>query len=240
MLDERLGSDMADPVLMRKAKRQAKSHVCSVAVVAHSDERARDEESFWLRFLNVSGRRSFDEGAGAETRNPVAELWTDGTFVNPVISGTHPDPSIRRVGDDCFLACSSFECFPGVPILHAGIRCTGHRSARFAPSRPSVTQPLGRSGFESTSSPPGPRSGIPGKNPIGSVSVSKTRTAGFDVPAELDGGYPSTEVADGFTGRVTGLYAAADTVRCDWFDDESLDEDARCRSSETRRGVLAP
>ncbi|MFF5110199.1 hypothetical protein [Streptosporangium sp. NPDC000509] len=63
---------------------------------------------------------------------------------------------------------------------------------------------------------------------------------GVDVLAELDGRYPSTEVAGGFTGRVTGLYAAAGTVRCDWFDDESLDEDARRRSSETRRVVLVP
>jgi len=52
-------------------------------------------------------------------RNPAAEFWTDGTFVNPVISGMYPDPSVCRVGDDYFLACSSFEYFPGVPILHS-------------------------------------------------------------------------------------------------------------------------
>ena len=36
--------------------------------------------------------------------------------------------------------------------------------------------------------------------------------------AELDGRYPSTEVAGGFTGRVIGMYAAAGTVRFDWFE----------------------
>jgi xylan 1,4-beta-xylosidase len=41
------------------------------------------------------------------------------TFTNPVIPGMHPDPSVCRVGDDYYLACSSFEYFPGVPILHS-------------------------------------------------------------------------------------------------------------------------
>ncbi len=37
----------------------------------------------------------------------------------PVVAGMHPDPSVCRVGDDYYLACSSFELFPGVPILHS-------------------------------------------------------------------------------------------------------------------------
>lgn len=45
--------------------------------------------------------------------------WADGTFRNPVIPGMHPDPSICRVGEDYFLACSSFEYFPGVPIFRS-------------------------------------------------------------------------------------------------------------------------
>jgi xylan 1,4-beta-xylosidase len=40
----------------------------------------------------------------------------------------------------------------------------------------------------------------------------------FTALAELDGRYLSTEVAGGFTGRVIGMYAAAGTVRFDWFD----------------------
>jgi beta-xylosidase len=45
--------------------------------------------------------------------------WFDGAFANPVIAGFHPDPSVCRVGDDYFLACSSFEYFPGVPVFHS-------------------------------------------------------------------------------------------------------------------------
>ncbi|MDG4831203.1 glycoside hydrolase family 43 protein [Solwaraspora sp. WMMD1047] len=37
----------------------------------------------------------------------------------PIIPGFHPDPTVCRVGDDYYLACSSFEYFPGVPIFHS-------------------------------------------------------------------------------------------------------------------------
>ena len=40
-------------------------------------------------------------------------------YQNPVIKGYHPDPSIIRVGEDYYLATSSFEFFPGVPIFHS-------------------------------------------------------------------------------------------------------------------------
>jgi len=38
---------------------------------------------------------------------------------NPVLRGFHPDPSICRVGDDYYIATSTFEWFPGVRILHS-------------------------------------------------------------------------------------------------------------------------
>ncbi len=41
------------------------------------------------------------------------------TFVNPVLPGFQPDPSICRVGDDYYLATSSFELFPSLPIHHS-------------------------------------------------------------------------------------------------------------------------
>ncbi|MEU4230627.1 family 43 glycosylhydrolase [Nonomuraea sp. NPDC026600] len=39
--------------------------------------------------------------------------------VNPIIPGFYPDPAICRVGGDYYLATSSFEYFPGVPIFHS-------------------------------------------------------------------------------------------------------------------------
>src|SRR5688500_9582251 len=41
-------------------------------------------------------------------------------YANPVIPGFHPDPSVCRVGDEYFLAVSSFTYFPGVPIFRSG------------------------------------------------------------------------------------------------------------------------
>ncbi|MFD8815038.1 glycoside hydrolase family 43 protein [Streptomyces sp. NPDC059627] len=41
------------------------------------------------------------------------------TLPNPTVPGFHPDPSITRVGDDYYLACSSFEYLPGLPLFHS-------------------------------------------------------------------------------------------------------------------------
>jgi xylan 1,4-beta-xylosidase len=38
---------------------------------------------------------------------------------NPVLPGFHPDPSILRVGEDYYLATSTFEWFPGVALFHS-------------------------------------------------------------------------------------------------------------------------
>ena len=38
---------------------------------------------------------------------------------NPVLKGFHPDPSILRVGDDYYLATSTFQWFPGVNLYHS-------------------------------------------------------------------------------------------------------------------------
>ncbi len=38
---------------------------------------------------------------------------------NPILPGFFPDPSICRVGDDFYIANSTFEWFPGVPIHHS-------------------------------------------------------------------------------------------------------------------------
>ena len=38
---------------------------------------------------------------------------------NPILPGFNPDPCICRRGDDFYLAVSSFEWFPGIPIYHS-------------------------------------------------------------------------------------------------------------------------
>ena len=41
------------------------------------------------------------------------------TTNNPILPGFHPDPSIVRVGEDYYVATSTFEWYPGVCIYHS-------------------------------------------------------------------------------------------------------------------------
>ena len=47
------------------------------------------------------------------------------TITNPVLPGYHPDPSMVRVGEDYYIATSTFEWFPGVQIYHSKDMATG-------------------------------------------------------------------------------------------------------------------
>lgn len=40
-------------------------------------------------------------------------------YMNPILPGFNPDPSIIRDGNDYWLVVSSFEFFPGLPIYHS-------------------------------------------------------------------------------------------------------------------------
>lgn len=43
----------------------------------------------------------------------------NGFYLNPIMAGDHPDPSILRVGDDYYMTFSSFEAYPGLLIWHS-------------------------------------------------------------------------------------------------------------------------
>ncbi len=43
----------------------------------------------------------------------------DGTYMNPILGGDFPDPSVLRVGDDFYLTSSSFKWCPGLLIWHS-------------------------------------------------------------------------------------------------------------------------
>jgi beta-xylosidase len=43
----------------------------------------------------------------------------DGTYRNPIICADYSDPDVVRVGEDFYLTASSFNCTPGLPILHS-------------------------------------------------------------------------------------------------------------------------
>ncbi len=54
------------------------------------------------------------EGRSVERATPGPDQYR-----NPILSGYYPDPSITRVGDDYYLALSSFAHYPGLPIFHS-------------------------------------------------------------------------------------------------------------------------
>jgi len=43
----------------------------------------------------------------------------NGQFLNPVLPGDHPDPSVLKDGDDYYLSYSSFDYYPGIIIWHS-------------------------------------------------------------------------------------------------------------------------
>jgi xylan 1,4-beta-xylosidase len=49
----------------------------------------------------------------------MSQLPVPADLRNPVLKGFNPDPSILRVGDDYYIATSTFEWFPGVQIHHS-------------------------------------------------------------------------------------------------------------------------
>ena len=40
-------------------------------------------------------------------------------IINPILPGFNPDPCICRKGDDYYMAVSTFEWFPGIPVYHS-------------------------------------------------------------------------------------------------------------------------
>lgn len=53
----------------------------------------------------IEGQRSADLG--------------DGTYLNPIIAGDHPDPTVLKDGDDYYMTFSSFNSYPGIIIWHS-------------------------------------------------------------------------------------------------------------------------
>ncbi|HEY0087026.1 MAG TPA: family 43 glycosylhydrolase [Allosphingosinicella sp.] len=43
----------------------------------------------------------------------------DGTFLNPIMSGDHPDPTILKDGADYYMTFSTFDSYPGLVIWHS-------------------------------------------------------------------------------------------------------------------------
>ncbi len=64
-------------------------------------------------------RRSLGEGGSRGIEGQRQADRGDGTFLNPIMAGDHPDPSILKDGDDYYMTFSSFDAYPGLVIWHS-------------------------------------------------------------------------------------------------------------------------
>jgi beta-xylosidase len=59
----------------------------------------------------------------AAAQEYISKVWVsdnrDGTYKNPVLYADYSDPDVIRVGTDFYLISSSFNCVPGIPVLHS-------------------------------------------------------------------------------------------------------------------------
>ena len=61
----------------------------------------------------------------------------DGTYLNPIVAGDHPDPTILKDGADYYMTFSSFFSYPGIVIWHST------DLVNWAPVGPALTKNLG-------------------------------------------------------------------------------------------------
>lgn len=92
-----------------------------VAATAATPKPEAPKPPQWGR--SVEGQRKADLG--------------DGTYLNPIIAGDHPDPTILKDGDDYYMTFSSFFSYPGLVIWHST------DLVNWAPVGPALFQPLG-------------------------------------------------------------------------------------------------
>ncbi|MFH0999642.1 MAG: glycoside hydrolase 43 family protein [Bacteroidota bacterium] len=62
-------------------------------------------------------------GVSAQQNQGISSVWIadneDGTYKNPILHADYSDPDVIRVGNDFYMTASSFNCVPGLPILHS-------------------------------------------------------------------------------------------------------------------------
>lgn len=91
--------------------------------------RARARVALWSAVTTVALALAH---AGAQTPPPASSTtWArgvegqrkadlgNGTFLNPILSGDHPDPSVLKDGADYYMTFSSFDAYPGLVIWHS-------------------------------------------------------------------------------------------------------------------------
>jgi xylan 1,4-beta-xylosidase len=114
MLDRRTGLKFAAFAALFPARLLAQGSAATSSLDPHAAMR-------WAK--GFEGQRRADLG--------------NGTFLNPIFAGDHPDPSLLRDGDDYYLTFSSFDAYPGITIWHS------RDLVNWRPVTAALTQPIG-------------------------------------------------------------------------------------------------
>nr|WP_231708514.1 family 43 glycosylhydrolase [Sphingomonas populi] len=91
------------------------------ALAASQERSANQPVPVWPR--GIEGQRKADLG--------------DGRYLNPILSGDYPDPSVLKDDDDYYMTHSSFDASPGLLIWHS------RDLVNWRPIGPALTQSLG-------------------------------------------------------------------------------------------------
>jgi xylan 1,4-beta-xylosidase len=96
-----------------------------------------------LQTVGESAAQTADSGPGVPVKSARgiegqrrADLG-NGTYINPIVPGDHPDPTVLKDGLDYYMTFSSFFSYPGVIIWHS------RDLVNWVPIGPALTKPIG-------------------------------------------------------------------------------------------------
>ena len=113
---------------MRSRRWVLKAGICSVGI-------GKAALSAHATLANGISRPYVEWGRGFEGQRK-ADLGND-RYLNPIMTGDHPDPTILRDGDDYYMTFSGFKSDPALIIWHS------RDLVNWTPLKPALTRPIG-------------------------------------------------------------------------------------------------
>ncbi|MBX2811972.1 MAG: family 43 glycosylhydrolase [Myxococcales bacterium] len=99
----------------RALEAMAASSAAACATAAPRSFEAPSSEAPQPNCLPTSATNEWARGIEGQRK---ADLG-NGTFLNPIMAGDHPDPTILKDGEDYYMTFSSFDAYPGIIIWHS-------------------------------------------------------------------------------------------------------------------------
>jgi beta-xylosidase len=66
---------------------------------------------------------AYAQNGSSHSKSYKSKVWVadngNGTYKNPILYADYSDPDAIRVGNDYYMVSSSFNCMPGLPVLHS-------------------------------------------------------------------------------------------------------------------------